>query len=192
MITNTQIDPSAALLSAKNIAQRRTEDGERLARSLIKLISDPRKSLEFFAPETLKRANKISAWIDFVKRCIYTIIIILCAIRIIAVIPEDIIRENNRQKFFALQRQNDCYSEYLENSCNNSNIEAPALQEKCRELFICYSEAENGIRKSNLITLEWEIINCFFFFLSKKSAAFLGFLCGCFLYTNLLKSNPRD
>ncbi|OHT11521.1 hypothetical protein TRFO_18965 [Tritrichomonas foetus] len=172
------------ITNVDKVFNQQTEAGELIAKTILDMVSHPSTALAIFAPETHYRAERISSWIDFAKRCIYSIIIIICAIRIISVIPEDIQKENNKLKFFDLQRHNDCYNEYIENECNSTD--APALIEKCEQLLKCYEET--GIEtRVNLLTFEWEVINDFFFYLSKKSAAILGFVCGCFLYCNLCK-----
>lgn len=161
------------------VYNQETKFGETLA----KRMADPQMVLSIYSRQTLQFSEKSSSYIDLTKKFICYLVIIFLIIRLLFEIPGDIKIENNKIKFFDTQRRNDCYSEYIENSCNTTT--SPELLKQCKKLYECYTSIDRAPKKVNILSFEWDIFNSFFFFLTKKSAAILGFILGCFIYYNL-------
>ena len=160
------------------VFNQETEFGEMLARQ----ICNPSTVLSIYHRQKYHASKNLTTLIGFTKFCICSFVIIFSIIKLISYIPDDIKMENNKRLYFNIQKRNDCYSEYIENRCNSTT--SPELLEQCKILYDCYTSIAKPTKKVNIISYEWDLINNFFFFLTKKSAAFLGFAFGCFLYYN--------
>ncbi|KAK8890207.1 hypothetical protein M9Y10_034977 [Tritrichomonas musculus] len=161
------------------VFNQETEYGKMLAKQL----TNPINVLSKYDPDTISFSNKITQIIDFAKYCFCVLIIVISILKFFIDIPGDIKLENNKLKFFSIQRRNDCYSEYIQNQCNTTT--SPELLKECQKLYECYTSFDQKQKKINFLIFECELVNNFFFFLSKKSAALLGFTFGCILYYNL-------
>lgn len=158
--------------------------GGDIAREVLELVRDPRNALAVFAPDKLRQIDRYSHRVDIAKCVFFSVVIFVCALRLVLCIPGDYRIEKAILARFDTQRRRECMRDYAANNCATTML--PHLVEYCARLELCIEDEGEAARMTRLRFLA-SVVNEFFYFLTPKAAAGLGVISAVILYINLLR-----
>lgn len=151
-----------------------------LAAVMCEAVKNPVYSLLVFAPQQHRRIIEIRRWANYALSFLLSAVIVVCALKFVSLIPGDIAVENRRISFFNRQIGRRCRSEYVANGCNASTV--PALAKRCEQWRSCFEGAGQVQRPITAVDYAIDLLNNFFVYLTPKTAAVLGSVCGVVLF----------
>jgi hypothetical protein len=162
----------------KGVVRRCSADD--YTQQLLVEFTDPTAVVDRFAPTVLKRVTGYMRAVDIARRLVLSACLIISFLWVLSWFPGDLARERNTAIFYDQQRHRDCYTQYLEHSCDESDDTAI-----CVELSACLATPDESYSQVTVLRFFWQLLDAFFYPLSSKSAVFLGILAGILLYRDL-------
>lgn len=153
-----------------------------LAAVICEAVKNPVYSLLIFAPHRHEKINEVRKWVNYAISFTLSIITIACIIKFISLIPGDIEIENKRIFFINRQIARKCRNEYISNNCNATD--APVLFKKCEYWRSCFEDSGQNQKQITVFDYTIDLLNNFFAYLTPKTAAILGSVCGFILFCN--------
>jgi hypothetical protein len=147
---------------------------------LKRLLENPRAVCAIFAPDKLVQIDRWSYWTDFCRCAFFSLLLLVSAIRLLLLIPGDMLIETRRIKLLEQQRKIECMEQFREIGCGMEE------NKECEELRKCWEDLDEDELKITYFGFFWELLNGFFYFLTPKAAGVLGVVSAVFLYVNLL------